>query len=316
MDEEFVYTIEKGTAQIDKVRRPKTLTVIPENIGGYPVTSLGAYALAGSDVKELHLPVRLKKIGAYAFYNCGQLQRIFCGSRILDLGAGLFAGAGGVEFLDFTLFEGEKSCLKDLLSELRQTLRVRIHLAGSGREARLMFPEYFEESVENTPARILYIETHGCGHRYRYCFSGTQFPYQSYDELFCHAKVQEPEALVAELAIGRLQYPYDLTEKNERMYREYVAEHWQTAARLMLEADSLAGREGSLVDPGGIPWLVQEVLKGGRSKEENSSENAEQEDKLRQLVRMAQQAGDTEAVAWLMNFQHQSSTPKRRRFEL
>ena len=64
MDEEFVYTIEKGTAQIDKVRRPKTLTVIPENIGGYPVTSLGAYALAGSDVEELHLQVRLKKIGA------------------------------------------------------------------------------------------------------------------------------------------------------------------------------------------------------------------------------------------------------------
>lgn len=41
--------------------------------------------------------------------------------------------------------------------------------------AKLVFPEYFEESVENTPARIIMREMHGCGHMYRYCFDGTRF---------------------------------------------------------------------------------------------------------------------------------------------
>ncbi|MCI8269146.1 MAG: hypothetical protein HFG55_05750 [Lachnospiraceae bacterium] len=327
MRDEFEYTIEKESVRIDKVRQPGTMVVIPENIEGYPVIELGAYALAGSMVEELHLPVQLRKIGAYGFYNCERLRRIFCGSRTVDLGAGLFAGAGGVEFLDFTLFEGEKSCFKELLSELRQTLRVRIHLPGSGTkqkgaimgenaaaEARLIFPEYFEESVENTPARILYIETHGCGHRYRYCFSGTQFQYQSYDELFPHVKVQEPEALVAELALGRLQYPYGLTEKNERMYREYVIKHWQMAATLMLEADMHRGKAAGNLDPGGISWLVKEILEYGQNI--SIDERSSLAEKLPELIRMAQQAGDTEAVAWLMDFQHQKNSPKRKRFEL
>ena len=54
-----------------------------------------------------------------------------------------------------------------MLAELRQTLFVDYH---GKQEARLVFPEFFEESVENTPARIIMREMHGCGHRYRYCF--------------------------------------------------------------------------------------------------------------------------------------------------
>lgn len=350
MEEEFVYTIENGTARIDRVRCPEATVVIPEAIDGCPVTELGAYVLADSPVEELYLPMGLRKIGAYGFYNCGQLRHIACGSRIRDLGAGVFAGTGGVEYLDITIFEGDTSGFKELLSELRQTLRVRIHppesrtkdgqegeKKGSTGEARLIFPEYYEESVENTPARILYIETHGCGHRYRYCFSGTQFQYSDYDELFPHVKVQEPEALAVELALGRLKYPQGLTEKYGRMYREYIKEHWHLAARLMMEVDGGKGKkgrkakEGSNLDPGGIPWLVQEILECGQSRdrdtakeqgnpvllqEEAFSENTGQEDQLRELTRMAQQAGDMEAVAWLMNFQHQRSVPGKRRFEL
>lgn len=341
--ENFSYTKTGQTVRIDKVEQPGTVVVIPERMEDCLVTELGAYVLAGSNVEELHLPVQLKKIGAYGFYNCEKLKRLYCGSRAADLGAGLFAGTGGVEFLDFTLFEGERSCLKELLSELRQTLRVRIHLSKEGNtggervtEARLIFPEYFEESVENTPARILYIETHGCGHRYRYCFAGTQFQYQEYDELFPHVKVQEPEELVAELAMGRLQYPLGLTGRHEKMYREYVAKHWKMAGKLLLETDGRSkGRCGNL-DPGGIPWLVREILDQQQSQEEaalrpeasdnNPAEKITLEEKLRELTRMAQQAQDTETVAWLMDFRHQAGMQRRglqetgarkkRRFEL
>lgn len=301
---EFIYTMKNQGREvcIDQVREPEEIVVIPEELEHLPVTELGAYALAGSGAEEVYLPSKLQKIGAYAFYNCEKLKKISCSSRVNDLGTGVFAGARDVEALDFTLFEGEKSCLKDLLSELRQTLRVRIveqsaEQKPESREARLIFPEYFEESVENTPARILFIETHGCGHRYRYCFVNRQFQYKDYDALFPHVKVQEPTELVTELALGRLMYPYGLTEKHRLMYLEYVAEHWLDAGKLLIEADRLGRRQVTNLDAGRLPWLVEKVIGAADS-------SAVPEEKLRKYIELAQQASDTEMVSWLMNFRY------------
>lgn len=314
---EFSYTAVKDTIRIDKVVSPRETVMIPEMIEGLPVTELGPYVLAESPVEELWLPARLKKIGAYGFYNCERLKMIHASSRTTDLGAGLFAGTSNVEFLDITVFEGEKSNLKELLSELRQTLRVRLNIreeikAGEYEEkaqVRLIFPEYYEESVENTPARILYIETHGCGHRYRYCFAGTRFQYTGYDELFPHVKVQEKEAVVTELALGRLRYPWELSEKHRKMYVAYVREHWQTAGRLVLGADLQEGRIGKNPEAGGVAWLVEEILDREYTQENGSEIPKNQGDppldlKLQRLIDAAWQAGNTEAVSWLMDFRH------------
>lgn len=309
----IVYTITGDKAIVDRVEDPDPVVVIPEELEGCPVMELGAYALAGSLVEEIHLPSKLCRIGAYAFYGCEKLRRIYAYGRVLDLGAGLFTDVPNVEFLDLTLFEGEKSCFKELLSELRQTLRVRVHLGGE-RQARLIFPEYYEESVENTPARILFIETHGCGHRYRYCFVNREFQYRGYDELFPHVKVQESEELVTELALGRLLYPCGLTEHYAQMYRDYVREHWKTAGILMIQADGWNRNQITNLEPGGITWLAEQFL-------ENSSQ-------VEELIALAQQAGDTEAVSSLMDFRHRkwkqaqehasdsSAARRRRRFEL
>ena len=321
----LLYTISGRNACIDKIEEPDEVVVVPEEIEGCPVTELGAYVLSGSAVQEVHLPSGLRKIGAYGFYGCESLRLIYCCSRVTDLGAGLFAGVQNVEFLDITEFEGEKSCFKDMLSELRQTLRVQVRSAGTdkstvagkstGGGARLIFPEYFEESVENTPARFLYIETHGCGHRYRYCFANGQFQYRGYDELFPHVKVQEREELVAELALGRLLFPVGLTEQYRDMYLDYVREHWQAAGRLLIAADCRHRDGKTNLEPGCLPWLVETVL-----------EAAPPPDMPETLILLAQQAGDTEMVSWMMDFRHRSEaaddgtrtgqSARRRRFEL
>lgn len=284
---EWKYTIVGQEVRIDKVEEPEALVVIPEELEGLPVTELGAYVLAHSCVEEIHLPSHLHKIGAYGFYGCEQLRKIYCYGRVLDLGTGLFADVANVEFLDITLFEGERSCFQEMLSELRQTLRVRVHMPD-GQEARLIFPEYYEESVENTPARILFIETHGCGHRYRYCFVKREFQYRSYDEIFPHMKVQESESLVTELAIGRLQYPLGLTEKYYLMYENYMKEHWKMAGRMLIEADSLRVEQVTNLEAGGIVWLAEKFLC--------------EEAQIAELIDMAQSAGNIEAVSWLMDF--------------
>ena len=197
-------------------------------------------------------------------------------------------------------------------------------------EARLIFPEYFEDSVENTPARIVCIETHGCGHRYRYCFAGRVFQYRGYDELFPHVQVQEQEELVTELALGRLMYPRELSEKFREHYLDYVREHWETAGKLLIQADRLQRNRVSNLEPGKLPWLVDEVLDAARQdaaagdgqnmsgadesvKELGEPENRNQisanlADQLGGLINLAQEEGDTEMVSWLMERRHRLQT--------
>ena len=66
---------------------------------------------------------------------------------------------------------------------------------------------------------------HGCGHRYRNAFSGTQLQYPVYDKLFAHIQVQESGELVTELALGRLRFPHQLGEERRQVYEEYLKEH-------------------------------------------------------------------------------------------
>ncbi len=369
----FIYTRIKDEIRIDKIEDPEAVIYVPEQFEDCPVTELGSYVLAHSVVEEIHLPPYVRKIGAYGFYECEQLKRIYCYSRVLDLGAGLFAGVPAVEYLDITEFPGERSCLKEMLTELRQTLRVQLHpmeaaingkdaISVSGNtaeknmpilghaaegkklsvfgnvteekkrenEARLIFPEYYEDSVENTPARIVSIETHGCGHRYRYCFAGRVFQYRGYDELFPHVQVQEKEELVTELALGRLLYPRELSEKLREHYLEYVRAHWKTAGKLLIQADRMQKNRVSNLEPGKLPWLVDEVLSAVKqnmdagngqgvsdaakeAKKQGEPVNVVQAgvnfaDQLGELINLAQEAGDTEMVSWLMERRHRLRT--------
>lgn len=181
--------------------------------------------ICGDRLEFLELPPSLKKIGAYAFYGCGNLREIRAFSTIADLGAGLFTGCYGIEKLDIRIIPGEKSCLKEMLSELRQTLSVDYRDADGELAARLIFPEFFEESVENTPARILMREMHGCGHMYRNAFVGTEFQFPVYDRLFPYVQVEEKALLVTELALNRLMYPCHLSADAAAVYGRYLEEH-------------------------------------------------------------------------------------------
>ena len=93
----FIYTRIKDEIRIDKIEDPEAVIYVPEQFEDCPVTELGSYVLAHSAVEEIHLPPYVRKIGAYGFYECEQLKRIYCYSRVLDLGAGLFAGVPAVE---------------------------------------------------------------------------------------------------------------------------------------------------------------------------------------------------------------------------
>ena len=94
-------------------------------------------------------------------------------------------------------------------------------------EAKLIFPEFFEEAVENTPARILETHTHGSGMMYRNCFVRQELQFHLYDERFEWAKGREYEDTLFRLVFGRLLYPYQLSEKaKKKIYELFEGSHW------------------------------------------------------------------------------------------
>lgn len=298
---------------------------LPEEIQGKPVTELGAYAfsdrmdrqelaalmsqgklcyedganadpaenlpeMAGENLLEVKLPETLTKIGRYAFYNCGHLRKIEFGSALNDIGAGALTGCHKVERLRAEVQSDGTSCLKELLTELPEELRV--DLRKNDEEGRFWFPEFFEEGVENTPARILENHVHGSGIRYRNCFIHKSLNIKEYDKLFSYAKAWEQEKTVTSLAMDRILYPMELSRRAKERYLDHLREH------LGMTVFLLAGRK----EYGSLGRILEELLP---CREE-----------IDKILDMAEQKGDTECVSLLMDYLHRHTKKQRRVFEL
>lgn len=251
---------------------------LPETIDGRPVTELGPYAFSGhmenagilervkeplklwscheeeSDAGEavcdevltvLALPSGLRKVGAYAFYGCHALKELEFPLSVSDWGAGVFTGCSGLKRLRVRPGQEGHSCLKEVLFELHQTLEVEFSDSG----ARVIFPEFYEESVENTPARIISRQMHGCGHMYRYCFEDGRFRFREYDRLFVYLKAEENAQLAAQTALFRLYRPWELEEKARGEYISYLNSHPRETARAVLDQE-----------PGMLRWIAAQTF--------------------------------------------------------
>ena len=196
--------------------------------------------LTGAALTSVSLPPSLRKIGAYAFYNCSRLHTLRLHGGLIDLGAGLFTGCHAIRELALRLDDGEKSCLREILIEVPEKLKVS--LEGAVR-AKLVFPEFFEESVENTPARILVVKTHGSGMNYRNCFYDRRFDFHAYDACFFHAKAEEDFETVLEMALGRLQYPAGLLSEARKEYEDWLWAHREQALEKMVSDRDMEGLE-------------------------------------------------------------------------
>lgn len=256
----FVYRVKNEGVEILRCFGAGCEVHIPETIDGRPVVALGPYAfsahmrempeglifddgmgenmsgeerqplqtggdaLCGDRLEALYLPAAMESIGRYAFYNCFSFRHFSFYTSLRDIGTGAYTGVRRMKTLSVTEVPGARSCLKEMLAELSMELEVEL-ICADGSRARLVFPEFYEEAVENTPARILETHTHGSGHRYRYCFKNTEFQFKEYDSLFAYAKAHESTETAAKLALLRLMYPVKLEEKYAKEYRQYVGTH-------------------------------------------------------------------------------------------
>ena len=164
------YRREKGGVRLEQAPDLEEIR-IPELVCGEPVRWAAAYAFARTAAVRVCLPGSMEQIGNYAFYRCFQLRELVFSDALTDVGSGAFNGCR-LERLEIRFRDGMRSALKFILDEQRYALDVRLVFRGEGDagEARVFFPEHFEEAVENTPARILETHYHGSGGDYRQCF--------------------------------------------------------------------------------------------------------------------------------------------------
>lgn len=311
--------LKDGTLELLRCFGKEDILILPNEIEGKSITRIGDYAfspfkkkeeeakvfqeekgileedcvdlLCGDKIREIYLPAKTIEIGKYAFYGCANMEVLGFSEALQRTGTGIFTGCK-LKKIVLHLHQGKKSALRDIVQDTRYLLEAEIRFMELGKEAHLVFPEYYEEAVENTPARIIENHFHGTGYPYRQCFFRGEIDYRKYDDLFPVAAVQEAPRIVWKILTARMLYPMNMTEYAWMQYEGYVKEH---QAEMM---EYLGERER-------MPFLQL-----------CSKENFFTEAGIRSSIAWASAEEEMEILSFLMNEQHQKFPQKRKTFEL
>ena len=205
----------------------ESIAEVPESLLGLPVTEIAPYAFSGSDITVLDLPKSVIRMGKYALYQCSKLRELHFYNSLRDFGAGAFTGCHQIRRIVLRLEGDDTSSLRDVLMEIPEEILVEYHYQG--KTARLCYPEFYEEGVENTPARIIESHTHGSGMFYRNCFVKQKLQFSEYDGRFPYALGQENLSFLIRLVTERLAAPYALSPNAKSAYESFLDEYFSQA---------------------------------------------------------------------------------------
>lgn len=242
-----------------------------------------------SALKKIDLPKGIEVIEDYAFYRCLSLEEIHLYEGIRRLGCGAFMGCKKLKKIVVKDVESDIHFLTEMLYDFQYEVTIELHYRD-GSFAKLIFPEYYEESVENTPARIIDIVFHGSGYKYRQCFRNRQLDYDKYDSLFSYAIAQEFASTCIALALNRICTPYQLKEAAKERYLEYLREQVRETAKLLCRKDDMEAVE-CLAEQG---YFTEEVLL--------------------EFQERASESGRAEMSAYLLNYRMEHFRPVKKSF--
>lgn len=252
--------------------------------------------LAGERVESVKMPDTMEELGRYIFYGCRNLKALSFSDRLKNIGSGAFTGCRKLSALHVRFLDGTRSCVPEILGELWQRIDVTFCECGKEGEekisARLVFPEHYEEAVENTPARILYTQHHGSGNNYRQCFYNKEIDYRKYDSLFYSARAQDKTGVITDLVFSRLMYPAGLTEEARESYEAYIRDCALMASEYLTDMENITALR------------------------EFSSRRLWSEDALNGAIRYASEKGRREVLSFLMNEKHRLYPGRKKKYEL
>lgn len=253
----------------------------------------------GGNIREIHLPSEVEAIGNYAFYGCMEMKVFHGTDRILRMGSGVFTGCR-LSRVQIDFYDGAKSCLKEILTEIRYGITAT--LVYGGVPAKVVFPEYYADAVENTPARIVETHYYGSGGDYRECFYRRELDFGKYDGMFALSAARDQGEVTACVALARLLYPLHLDGKAADRYAAYVREHGEeilryAAARL---------EEGKDFAIGGVLQVIGFCCREGYFDRQA----------LETGITLAGETGQTELLSILMDERHKRFPKKKKEFIL
>lgn len=264
---EIHYQIEKGkTITVYGCYGENPEVILPNEIGNVPVTKIADYGFAdaeeesglyvftmepeekqvkkhrlcGGAIETVHLSQGIREIGRYAFYRCFRLKELFFTDQLESIGGGAFTGCQ-LNKVHILCRETKQTCLRQILEEQRFELEVHISYENGEKKesATLIFPEHYEEAVENTPARIVETRYHGAGGDYRQCVYHREIDFEEYDRLFGKAKAREGMETLIRIAVARLEEPYQLSETAREEYEEFLRESVSETMETLLEKEQM-----------------------------------------------------------------------------
>lgn len=257
-----------GNARLLRAYGETPELVLPEVIGGCPLTEIGDYCfaeaehlpadgvltafagadaekrgewlavLAGSYPERIVLPESVEKVGSLAFYNCGKLQSLTVGKKLCEIGSDAFMNCRSLKKLIVTADVREQTGVKQILAQISWDITVAF-ACGGNIQAEVFYPEYQEFYDEIAPAHIFGRNIEGEGFRARQAFSDGVVQLAQYDKIFPRACVEENEDTLLALAAVRLFYPVDLREEAAQQYESYVREHSLCLAEKLIRQKDL-----------------------------------------------------------------------------
>ena len=243
-----------------------------------------------SALKMIDLPKGIEVIEDYAFYRCLALEEIHLYAGIRRLGCGAFMGCKKLKKIVIRDVEDDIYFLTEILYDFQYEVEVELYFKN-GTFAKLTFPEYYEESVENTPARIIDIVFHGSGYKYRQCIRNRQMDYEKYDSIFTYAIAQEFTPTCIRIALNRLSTPIGLREGAKERYLEYLREQSKEVAKEICRDDNLE-LLNMLADVG---YFTEELLQ--------------------EFQERASAMGRAEMASYLLNYRMEHFKPKKKTFD-
>ena len=265
--------------------------------------------MCGEDLQEVWLPRGLQEIGDYAFYGCRGLHRVGVPSGLRKIGRGIFTAANKIRQIvlteagtpeqdilsqlhapadnaqrEITGVPAKASdtspaihrLMKALLEELPYEVEIAVRASDGAEQYRLWFPGYIEDSLENTPARIIQVTFEGMGYKYRQCFREGRLDFPCYDSLFYLTSVQELPETILHLTFDRLISGYCLEEKAKTDYLQWLKTESVLTAQYVLQdgreelldllcreayfSDDLSDQFLQLAAKRHLPWAVSTLM--------------------------------------------------------
>lgn len=203
--------------------------VVPDMLDGMRVTEL-----CDDYIERVILPDGMQKIGRLCFYNCSRLSVLELPSDICDVDGDAFMNCTKLYMLLMRGSPKDKSCLKQILSQISTLVRVRWADSDGNAIAQACFFEYDQTYDEIGPAHIFKLNMNGEGFRARQAFMDRVFVWKQYDEIFSEAIAQESEDDLLDMAFYRLIYAYDLSKEARQQFLEYIVNHKKRLSELII----------------------------------------------------------------------------------